>query len=424
MKSMKKILFLTTEKDSANGICTKTVMQEFAQKDFKIYFITNDLNPKNKNYIEDNIIYYTVRPRFVRYLELKNNKSAKNKLIKNICFILNKMKLLMSYPTWPLISPLYTYRIYKLAKKICINEKIDCIIPVYTQIDTLIAAHFIKKQLNIKYIPYFLDSLSGGYGPKILSKNWVIKRGLKWEEILLSNADRIIMMESSRKHYEKYKDIIRFYNKIVFLDLPLLKQVDIKEKNNILKNDKINLVYTGSLPLHIRNPEYFIKVFKNISNPNLRLYLIGVSESADKLKKYQNEDERIIIVPHVTHDIAISVINDADVLVNFGNNLPTMAPSKIFEYMSTGKPIISTCPIKDEPSKAYLEKYPYHLFIFEDEGSDSAANKVDEFIKNNLGKRAKFEQIESLFFKNTPKVFFEIIDKELNEKRNENSIHK
>ena len=57
---------------------------------------------------------------------------------------------------------------------------------------------------------------------------------------------------------------------------------------------------------------------------------------------------------------------EADVLINIGSSVDTMVPSKIFEYMATGKPIISFFRHDTEPSIHYLGHYPLTLLIKED----------------------------------------------------------
>ncbi|MEG0570843.1 MAG: hypothetical protein RR497_04270, partial [Oscillospiraceae bacterium] len=63
----------------------------------------------------------------------------------------------------------------------------------YTPIDSLYAAHLLKKKFkDIKMVAYFLDSLSGGYGPKCFSKKQIEKIGLKWEKIYLKIVIKLL----------------------------------------------------------------------------------------------------------------------------------------------------------------------------------------------------------------------------------------
>lgn len=392
------ILFIVTELNSANGICTQSVMRELVSRGDCVYCISND---EPHGTLLAGVKYSFVRARLVYRL-----LSSKRRLVVLIGAILNKIKLLISYPVWPLISPLYCRRIYKAARKICRENKIDMIIPIYTQIDTLIAASMIKKkQPHIKYIPYFLDSLSGGYGPKCFSKEWVIQRGIKWEDRLLPSADKVVMMQSSKKHYTTYAYNKAYYSRIVFLDIPLMTrpQQTISSKSS---DGLVHLTFVGSIPVHKRNPEMFLQVFQKLDNPHYRLHIIGTSTCPEMLHQYAAQDPRIILEGQISHAEAMQRIAKADVLVNFGNNNSSMTPSKIFEYMSYGKPIISTLPIPDEPSAQYLVKYPLAFLVnYANIDVDKVAEKMQEWIESVIGCVIPFDEIEKNFTDNTPQSF-------------------
>ena len=399
-----KILLIVTELNSANGICTQSVMREMLSRGHTVYCLTNH---EKHDDLDKSIRYNYVKPRLVyRLLNGANNC----KIRKIIGLVLNKIKLVISYPTWPLISPLYAQRIYRVARTICKKNSIDMVIPIYTQIDTLIAAKRIKKKFpNIQYIPYFLDSLSGGHGPKCFSKEWIIRRGIKWEEELLPSADKIVMMESSRSHYEKYCLEKSYFSKIIFSDLPLInqpKEFDVSQKDI----DIIKLLYIGSIPAHIRNPEPFLKVFQQTKNNRYRLSIVGTSTCEEMLSNYAKIDSRIILYSSMTHDEALKRVVEADILINFGNNIKEMTPSKIFEYMSYGKPIISTMPILNEPSSLYLKYYPI-AYLLDYKNIDYAAEavKLEKWINKSIGKRINISEIEKLFFKNTPAHFCDAV---------------
>ncbi len=396
------ILFIVTELNSANGICTEAVMREFSSNGHSVYCITNN---EPHNALSPDIAYSFVKPRLVYRLLAKRNK-----LLSFIGIILNKLKLILSYPTWPLISSRYAMRIYKKAEKICRENKIDVIVPIYTQIDTLIAAKKIKlKRPEIKYIPYFLDSLSGGYGPKCFSKSWVIRRGMKWESRLLTAADKIVMMKSSEEHYALYSKETDYYHKIIFLDLPLITPPKFSFPTQ--KSDSlIHLVYIGAIPVHIRNPEFFLQVFSKTDNPKYRLHIIGKDACSEMLSRYARNDSRIVIEGPVSHEEAEKRIADADITVNFGNNNSAMTPSKIFEYMSYGKPVISTMPIKNEPSAVYLKKYPLaYLVDYSDTDIEALAKNMQLWIDGVIGCRVSFATVEEIFKDNTPKSFLDIV---------------
>ena len=413
---MKKVLFIVTEINSANGICTQAIMNKMIERNIEVYCITNKEYNFNDSYRKQNIKYFTVKPRLVyrisSILKHKKMNSFKYKILEMIYYIMNKIKMLISLPTWPLISPMYSDRIYKLAKQVCKEYEIDCIIPIYTQIDTLIAANKIKKENpNITYVPYFLDSLSGGHGPRVCSSDWVIRRGLKWENRLFQNADKIIVMSSSRKHHEKYSKFKKYYSKFVYLDIPLL-DLELINKVNCKKEymdvNKINIVYVGSLPVGIRNPRFILDL-ADCLDERYQLYFIG-EKNCNYLNLKAKENNNIHIIGKCDRSIALQYEKEATILLNIGNNLENMVPSKIFEYISMKKPVISTYPIENEPSVFYLEKY-HPCLLLDEKNNDfvSIQNQLDEFVKEMFNFK-KINVDESFFYKNTPEAFINEIE--------------
>ena len=159
-------LFIVTESESANGICTAAVMKELVSN-HEVYCLTNREWNAPVQYEKDGVLFYTVNPRLTYRLRSMLSHRKMPQTIKAVLhkavFVLERCKLVLSLGSWPLLSAAYTRRIEKAARKICREKGIQCIVPIYTQIDTLIAARRIKKkQKDMLYIQYFLDSLSGG----------------------------------------------------------------------------------------------------------------------------------------------------------------------------------------------------------------------------------------------------------------------
>ena len=188
---------------------------------------------------------YRIRPRFTyrlfEWCEYHKQKKIE-KLVRKTAEILNKLKLVLAFPFWPFISPLYARRFYREACRLHKQEPFDTVVAVYTPVDSLFAGHQLKKKFpELKFIPYFLDPLSGGWGPKQFSRKTVLKRNTRWESFLVSNADHIISMKSSWAHHEKNNADKPYFNKIIYLDIPLLR-------NEIqIADGKKNILYIGAI---------------------------------------------------------------------------------------------------------------------------------------------------------------------------------
>ena len=103
---------------------------------------------------------------------------------------------------------------------------------------------------------------------------------------------------------------------------------------------------------------------------------------------------------------------DAEVLVNIGNAVDNQMPSKIFEYISTGKPIINIFKSTDCPTLKYLGRYPLVLNIHEAEIRKDPAgcvSRVQAFCRGHRGERVPAEETKRLYAANTFEAFTESI---------------
>ena len=104
-------------------------------------------------------------------------------------------------------------------------------------------------------------------------------------------------------------------------------------------------MYAGILE-PVTGVDMLLKAFSQISNPSVRLKISGKGSFQKLVEDTAKQDERITYLGCVPYEEYLSNLKQADVLVNPRNmNLPENEnnfPSKIMEYLATGKPIIST----------------------------------------------------------------------------------
>ena len=387
---------------SANGICSDNVLQELVAQGNEVTVIANRMYDYPEYSEENGLKIHRVRPRFSYWLS-DWGSGHKNRKVVKIAGLMNKIKLMAANFTWPVVAPMYTYRFYKKAVDLHKKEKFDKVISVYAPVDCLLAGYKLKKKFpEIKFYPYFLDSLSGGYGPKVFSKEKIIKRGLRIENKIFPLSEKVFVMKSSEEHHLKYNE--KFKEKLCFLDIPSFKKKHIEHKKS--DDGKIKCLYVGSLLANVRNPQTFIKAAECVKNENIVYEFVGGGDCKSMFSKLSELlKNRLIFTGFMNHDKLEKKYNEADFLINIGNSVSTMVPSKIFEYMSYGKPIISTYDIEDEPSKKYLEKYPLALLLSGETSPEENAKKIESFIKENTGKTVDFEELTEMFYLNTPKAF-------------------
>lgn len=421
-----KILFILgayKPRASANGLCSEKVVEEFLKNGHDVTILCNkNVGTNDFLKISDNFKIYRIKQRlYLRLIEWsylnKNKHYFISKILNLVAYFINKVQLFLMTFFWPNISIITNLKFQKKAIRLQKKYKFNVIISVYTPIESLLAGYKVKKKFpDVKFYPYFLDSLSGGYGPKYFSKKTIISRGVKIERKIYKIADSIIFMESSRTHQLRYN--FTFQQKFVFFDIPMLSKPKFLkfQKSN---NNKIKLLYVGSINKKVRNPDTLLKALEKLNRDDVFVQFIGkidCIEDFTKLSKIMGN--RLSFIEFLSHEEVTKLIQSANILINIGNNISTMVPSKIFEYMSFGKPIISTYDINDEPSKNYLTKYPAVVFISGRDNCEINSRKISTFIDNNINKNIEYEYLENIFFKNTPKAIVQYIEKD-SEKLNE-----
>lgn len=407
---------------SANGLCSDNIIKNLVLNGHSVTVLANKMQGVLDGEVNnEGIQIFRVRQRLsIRLKEWGEINWSKHpvrgKLAIFLAKAINKLQLFFSIGFWPTISILTNFRFKRKAIKLQKKIGYDMVISVYTPIESLIAGYNLKKKYpEIKYVAYFLDSLSGGYGPKIFSNKTIKKRGLRIEDKIFSIADKIVLMKSSKSFYEKFQG--KYLSKMYFLDIPMLMKQEVNISNKTCQNNVYKLLYVGSINIKIRNPYTLINMLSVLDRKDISCEFIGTIDCMwmfEDLKKKMGE--RLIFSSFIPHGELKRKFDEADFLLNIGNSITTMVPSKIFEYMSYGKPIISIYDIIEEPSKKYLESYPESLLLFGKNKAEENVKLLSEFIEQNH-EIVSFETIKSIFKLNLPQTFTDCIsNEELNDK--------
>lgn len=400
---------------SANGICSDNIIKQLANEGHSVTVLAN-ASIGCKSHCTDGcgIEVFRVKQRlFLRMKEWREVKQPEHPLMGKIVakgsLIVNKLQLLVTAPFWPKISPLTIHRFRKTALKLQSENQYDVVISVYTPIEALLAGYAIKKKYAaVLFVPYFLDSLSGGYGPKCFCKQKTMRRGLAIEKEIFAVADKIVLMKSSEAHQRKHNK--QYSEKFCFLDIPMFKKTDIAASKRNENSKEIRMLFVGSIAASVRSPDTLISALLLLQTANVACEFIGNIDCMERFKLLKEKyGRRLVFTGFMNHDKLTDKIESADILLNIGNLVATMVPSKIFEYMSYGKPIISTFDIEDEPSKKYLQQYPLALLLSGKDDPKKNADSIAAFINKSLGKSIAYDEIKKQFYLNTPAAFMECI---------------
>lgn len=297
-------------------------------------------------------------------------------------------------------SSIVVNKIYK--KLLEITEGKDCIIiPIAGEFDTVKAAMKYKTKYGGKLIVYQVDPCSTNQS---YSMNSYRKR-FSLEKEMRKHADKIvttkIIIEETASMFPQVRK-----GSIIPMEFPNVAPIHTGFTNTGKTTSPFVCVYAGLIYKAARNPAYTLRLFSALNTQGIILKMVGVErgqmdEYIDE-KLIANNIEFMGIVPYQK---ARKYVEEGDVLVNIGNILTNQVPSKLFEYISMGKPIVNVCVNHKCPTIDYLKSYPYVLNLYEDEydNFENHCKLLREFIFENAGKRVSAEWITKEYYDCTAK---------------------
>lgn len=117
------------------------------------------------------------------------------------------------------------------------------------------------------------------------------------------------------------------------------------EFHQYMDDEKIVLMYAGLLN-RVTGVDLLLEAFSKIEDVRLKLVITGKGDLEDLVREYEKMDSRICFYGQLPYDGYLKKLQEAHILINPRNmDLPENQnnfPSKIMEYLATGKRIIST----------------------------------------------------------------------------------
>lgn len=328
------------------------------------------------------------------YLVEKCNWTEKNKWEKMVFLLLRPMtflkKLVYKIQSLKDFEYAYNHRIKLLDKRYRFDAVVAMATP-YSIARALAKAEIYGKKIIYELDPYYTNYYYGK-GKE--------KKYLKEEQKVLENIDLAIMTDMIYKENQK-NELRKYRKKMRWLEYPNVRELNTNCKidGSPMDINKINCFFIGSFYDEIRNPEFVLNIFSRMKNKDIVFHIVG-SGGEKEVKKYKKiMSERLQIHGRETRERALFLMQNADILVGINNSISNQMPGKIFDYISTGRPILNFCYLDGCPSLKYMEKYPLVMNIFEKQKTD--INIVEEFCEKNKGKYLPFEDIKALFNENT-----------------------
>lgn len=412
---MKKILFLTKSypdfRKSATVLCTHRVMEACAQNcDFEVNCLCLQY-PGEKTHELVNGIHVTRIP-LTCFENAKYMKSIDASSKGRKCFqLMDRLQKTCTIPLYPCISPLQLGRWKKYAKQICKDNQYDAVIAEHYGYNTLQTGLYLKKHFpSIKYVPLLWDPIDGQVITAKLPNSFTTKRIHQLENAVGNAADMIISTVAMKAYYDNHGDA--YENKRRYLDIPsVIPPEDEVESSHmeLLDKDYINIIFSGYIDSH-RDINPVLEVLNNCKQAK-RLNVVFFSKGvANKDEAYwkDNFKGKITFHGYIPLKELHTIYRHAEYLLNISSINPNLIPSKIFEYMSFGKSIISMFQTDGDAAKRYLDKYPEACVIDLKMKMQHKVDALSDFLE--LDHRiVSFIEVSRIYSGNTPTSYVDTI---------------
>jgi len=384
---------------SAVGKCVGNVADVLA-KENKVTVICekSTLDQQDKEIYNNQTILRTITSDKTRRLKVinqinraKGSKKSIYNILLNILKLQQALKFVFSKTSIKkeLVS---TYE--KILKEI--DENIDVIIPASMPFESVIAAHNYKENNNseVVLLPYLFDKFTDSQTLHRFTFNRLIKRKvhIQLEKKVLSNAKKVIAMHTLRGFYGEN---ISGIDQILYTEHPLIIPTDV---NNLLLSAHIKLAYIGGFYKNYVEPDYLLTLLSNSTiDAKCEFYTIGNCKGV--LEKFSKEfPTKIINKGSVDKETATKKIMENHILISVAERSGSQLSSKIFDYISNGKPIIHFYKSDEDVNCSVLQNYPLALCIKEDEKQLQQNIKTfEEFCTKNYEKYVSWDRIVELY---------------------------
>ena len=251
---------------------------------------------------------------------------------------------------------------------------------------------FKKNHPGVRWVAYTVDLYS--IPERIRPLGYSLQALSEKEQITLQGADSVLLSEEI---YTNHPEIVKRLKVVDILPyvIPEREEIDIETK--LLNRNNINCVFAGSFYRDLRNPECMLDMFGKLKDDHIKLHLFSTG-CDEVVEKYALKCSSIISHGRISYEEIQKVYFHANVLVNIGNANSDFIPSKTFEYIATGKPIVNFY-YGNEPD-AVLNRYSlaFHIHNGEPQGD---CLKLEKFLLNNKSAEMPREKIERLYPENT-----------------------
>ncbi len=240
----------------------------------------------------------------------------------------------------------------RFLKKYLKEHPVDAIISTGPPHSMHLIAKELHKKFNIPWVADFRDP---------------------WTDIDFYK-DLKLTRRSDRKHHRLERQVLSEATRVVTVGWDCAKGLENHGANNVAvitngydffdisnenyqKTSILTMSHIGIIGAN-RNPEMFWEAISELDIP-MKIRLIGqIDNSVIESIKRHNIENYVEIIPYIPHNQVIEEQQKSDVLLLFVNNTPNakgILTGKLFEYIASGRPILSIGPENGDSARILNE---------------------------------------------------------------------
>ncbi len=273
-------------------------------------------------------------------------------------------------------------RMKNAALRIIKEKQISCILSVSAPFSSHQLASMLKQRVpELRWVAFEMDP----YTYNLFDNYETPESKASLEKKVFQNVDVLI----SQKEIDDYNQRNGLRNgisqRVYQMIMPNMRLHVCPHKTGGKSTDPISLIYTGGLDSIYRSPQKLFEILSVIPEGMVVLHLYGYDHGMFT-EAYPDIKNKVILHGQVTKDECDKAVDNADILVNIGNAVYNQTPSKLFDYMGTGKPIVNFSYSEEDTSLWYLKHYGLFLNIgMYEETSSALVGRFINFCQKNRG---------------------------------------
>ncbi len=352
--------------------------EELSSRGYEVHVITGTRQNGNEN--KNYQVQYLGSDRLGSLIESTrraSSKSEENNIIKKLFFFVAKRiyRLIYRVFAWPDYSMLWYFSVRMKIKNI---PDYDLLISVSLPFTSHLVAYTLNKKRGTRWImdigdPFYLKKdapENNKYLYSYLNKYF--------ENKFYKHASKVVFThKESMEHHKKTFDTLNQKSSL----LPPVFHTKINKKTNNFnyKKTPVKVAYFGVLTIGVRTPDNFLSFINALDMNNIEIHWYTNEDSKHMIKSVYSKSSKNFFHDMVPRDEALDLMNNEyHALLNIGNQNPFQLPSKVIEYISTGKPIIHYSEITDDPVVGILNERSNSIIINRNTNPEQAKKEFKE----------------------------------------------